>query len=362
MTERLIWQTPVSEDCYMVGHRNPDSLLQCNTYLRSFAGKGPSPVHWVVDPGSQIDYSSVRMHLLAHVGDLKTLRFFSINHQDPDVVGNLTFLTQENGELAGLTTEDTWRLVRHLNVHPKTMYFTNKARQNLVTLPAGQRIQVVPTPFCHFRGAVAYYDLESQVLFTGDLFAGLNKPKRVQLCAEEEDWPGIAQFHQIYMPSNTAVAFAIRQIRALKPAVKVIAPQHGFVLTGDVMHVFMDRLEKLPVGMDLLPSELDERYAGAYDEVLQEILHLATMELGHDAVIGQLRHLPDDHGLRQLLDLSGRQVRLLRHGITALPLLVDELGRTQYKGFVSALKSAALEECARRGAPLPQMGIGLEGE
>lgn len=362
MTEPTFWQTPISEGCYMVGHRNPESLLQCNTYLRSFSGKGPTPAHWVVDPGSQIDYTSVRMHLLAHVGDLKALRFFSINHQDPDVVGNLTFLTQENRELAGLATEDTWRLVRHLNVHPKNIHFTNKARHNLVTLPAGQRIQVVPTPFCHFRGAVAYYDLESQVLFTGDLFGGLNKPKRVQLYAEESDWPGIAQFHQIYMPSNAALAFAIRQIRALRPVVKVVAPQHGFVLKGDVMHSFMDRLEKLPVGMDLLPSELDERYASDYNEVVQTVVHLASLELGREAVIEQLQHLPADHELRQTLDLSGRQVRLLRHGILSLPLLVEELSRHKYPGFASALKSAVLEECITRGAPLPSMGVGLEGE
>lgn len=362
MADQPIWQTPLSDGCYMVGHRNPDSLLQCNTYLRSFSGQGPRTAHWVVDPGSQVDYPSVRKHLLSYVGELKALNFFSINHQDPDVVGNLAFLTRENAHLAGLATEDTWRLVRHLNIHPKTMYFTNKARHNLVTLPTGQCIRVVPTPFCHFRGAVAYFDLESQVLFTGDLFAGLNRPNRVQLYGEEEDWPGIAQFHQIYMPSNLAVAYAIRQIQALDPPVKVIAPQHGFVLSGDFMHVVMDRLAKLPVGMDLLPSELDERYASEYDEILQEVVHLASIELGREAVIEQLHRLPADHELRQALDLSGRQVRLLRHGITVLPILVEELSRHQYKGFAAALKSAVLEECVRRGTPIPSMGVGLEGE
>lgn len=33
---------PVREGCWMVGHRNPHSLLQCNTYVRSFE-EGSTP-------------------------------------------------------------------------------------------------------------------------------------------------------------------------------------------------------------------------------------------------------------------------------------------------------------------------------
>jgi glyoxylase-like metal-dependent hydrolase (beta-lactamase superfamily II) len=362
MVDKPDWQCPIREGCFMVGHRNPNSLLQCNTYLRRFSTKGGKPAYWVVDPGSQVDYPHVRSHLLEHVGELAALSFFSINHQDPDVVGNLTFLTRENTDLVGLATEDTWRLVRHLNVHPKKMYFTNKATQNLVKLPGGQDIEVLPTPFCHFRGAVCYYDPETQILFSGDLFGGLNRPSRVQLYGEEADWPGIAQFHQIYMPSNAALAYAIRQVRGLKPAVQVIAPQHGFVLVGDFMHSVMDRLEKLPVGLDLLPSELDERYVTSYNEVLQDVIHLASMELGRDAVIVELQRLPSDHDLKKHLEIKGRDIRLLNHGITALPLVVEELGRNRHQGFVSLLKSTTLEGCSKRHAPLPQMGVGIEGE
>lgn len=220
------WKEPIREDCFMVGERHPEALLQCNTYLRTFRGDGQT-YHWCIDPGSQVDYAAIRKHLIALIGEIKAIRLFSINHQDPDVVGNLTFLTRENPDMAGLTTEDTWRLVRHLRLHPKKMYFANKVGHDHVKLPGKHRIEIVPTPFCHFRGAVAFYDPESRILFTGDLFAGLNQPGRVQLYAEEDDWPGIAQFHQIYMPSRSAVAFAIRQIRALKPAVRIIAPQHG---------------------------------------------------------------------------------------------------------------------------------------
>ena len=354
------WTKPIVEGCYMIGRRNPTSLLQCNTYLRSYERSGKSPIHWCVDPGSQIDYPEVRQHLLEHIGEMKALRMFSINHQDPDVVGNLTFLTQENDRLVGVATEDVWRLVRHLNVHPGHLYFANKTRDNLIKLPSGQRIQVVPTPFCHFRGAMAFFDPESQVLFSGDLFGGLNAPGRVHLYGKEADWPGIAQFHQIYMPARIAVAHAIQQVRALRPRVKVIAPQHGFILRGAFMDQVLERLEQLPVGLDLLPGELDERFLADYDEVLRVVLDEAIQELGQSEVMRTLHTLPDDHELRECLELAGDMVRLTRHGIRALPLLVDALSKDQSEDLRSLLKTKVLQGCMDRGAPLPQVGIGLE--
>ncbi len=362
MSEMPLWRTPIQEGCFMVSPRYPDSLLQCNTYLRTFESQGRSPLHWCVDPGSRIDYPVIRKRLQEHTGEISAIQLFSVNHQDPDVVGNLTYLTRENPEMAGMMAEDTWRLVRHLNVYPKMLYFSNRVGPKKMTLPVGHRIRAVPTPFCHFRGAVAYYDLESQVLFTGDLFAGLNKPGRVQLYGEEEDWSGIAQFHQIYMPTRAAVAYAIRQIRALRPRVKIIAPQHGFVLKGDFMHQVMERLEKLRVGMDLLPKELDARYLKAYGEVLDEVIAAASAIVGRDTVIERLRKLPRTHALHRYLKIGRNQVNLVRKGIIALPLVVEVLREIlQVADFVALLKSTVLEGCIQRKAPLPQLGVGSEG-
>jgi eukaryotic-like serine/threonine-protein kinase len=358
MLEAPTWQIPIGHGCFMVGRRDPHSVLQCNTYLRTFLGKG-SPMHWCVDPGSRIDFPHVRRHLLEHIGDLSALRLFSINHQDPDVVGNLPNLVRANPRISGLTSEDTWRLVRHLNVKPKRLFFVNKIKRNSVPLLKGQHIQVVPTPFCHFRGAMALYDPDIRVLFSGDLFGGLNVPGRVQLFGEEADWPGIAQFHQIYMPTREALVYAIRQIRALKPAVEFIAPQHGFVLQGAFMHEVMDRLERLPVGLDLLASELDERYLAGYQEVLQELLEVAGREVGRDEIIARLRKLPREHELNRLLKISGTQVALRKQGIRALPLMIDVLSSDQLEGFRPLLTSCVLQGCTQRQIPLPQVGIGL---
>lgn len=343
----------------MVGHRNPMSLLQCNTYLRSFQ-QGKTSVNWCVDPGSQIDYPHIRKHLLEHLGSLKAIHLFSINHQDPDVVGNLIFLSRDNRHLTGFVSEDTWRLVRHLRIRPKEMHFTNKIGHHSIHLPSGQRIQVLPTPFCHFRGAVAYYDPDSRILFSGDLFGGLNKPGRVQLYGEEADWSGIAQFHQIYMPTRSAVAHAIRQVRALRPKVDVIAPQHGFLLKGDFMHSVLDRLEKLPVGMDLLTRELDKQFLKEYQAVLVEILYCAAGYSSRARVLQVLNELPKDHYLRRCLHIDPTQVHLTKNGIRALPLVIHELTGGKANGLAMELKSAALESCIVHKVPLPDLGVGME--
>lgn len=352
-------KTQVVEGCHMVGRRNPDSILQCNTYLRTFDAGG-TRTHWCVDPGSALDYSVVQQNLLNHLGDLNELHLFSLNHQDPDVVSNLPFLAQENTHLAGVVSEDVWRLVRHLNVSPKKLYFTAKAHDNRLRLSGGHQIQIVPTPFCHFRGAVAYYDLETRVLFSGDLFAGLNHPGRIQLWAEEEDWSGIAQWHQIYMPSRASVEFSIRQIRALRPAVEIIAPQHGCLLTGDFMNIVLDRLASLPVGMDLLPFELDERYFAGYREVFKEVIHEVARQIGRNETFALLANLPVEHELNQYIRRDRNSASLACCGIRALPLLLEELSRKQPPSFLSRLKDLVLGRCLELALPIPQLGVGVE--
>jgi glyoxylase-like metal-dependent hydrolase (beta-lactamase superfamily II) len=121
-----------------------------------------------------------------------------------------------------MLTEDVWRLVQHLSVRPGKLHFPPALGSRPQILPLGIAWQPVPTPFCHFRGAMAWYDPESRILFSGDLFGGLNQLGRVHLFAEEADWSGIAQFHQIYMPREIP-RFTIRRC-ALSPAVQTIAP------------------------------------------------------------------------------------------------------------------------------------------
>lgn len=348
----------IAERCWMIGHRNPTSLLQCNTYLRLFPGarQGTSIC---IDPGSQFDAPVIEANIASLVGDAG-IDYITVNHQDPDVTGNLATLCQSNPAATVMMTEDAWRLVQHLRVHPGHLEFPRaigNSRQNLV---GGIAWQPVPTPFCHFRGAMAWYDAESRTLFSGDLFGGLNQLGRVHLFAEESDWSGIAQFHQIYMPTREVLRYTLRQIRSLSPAVKIIAPQHGHVIAGDLVPLFMERMENLLVGYDLLTLELDEKFNSEFGELVESLIEYAQEVMGESEVNQRLKASTMKDGLEDCLTSSGHKWSVKRAGYTCVTLVFARLAEGEEFSFVNELRNRVLRFCSERSAPVPPIGWGLE--
>lgn len=350
----------VAESCWMVGYRNPTSLLQCNTYLRQFPGarQGTSIC---IDPGSQFDSAVIESNLQTLTGDAG-LDFITVNHQDPDVTGNLPALCERNPAATVMLTADTWRLVQHLLVHPGQLNFPPALESRLAWLPGGVAWQPVPTPFCHFRGAMAFYDPEARILFSGDLFGGLNLLGRVHLFAEEADWAGIAHFHQIYMPTRDVLRYAVRQIRALTPAVEIIAPQHGHVIAGDLVPLFLDRMENLPVGHDLLSMELDERLTSEYSELVELLVNYTREVMGAAAVEQRLGAKTVSDGLEECLAADGHEWRVKRAGYSCATKVFARLAASEEHSFVSELRDRVLRFCSQRSVPVPPVGWGLEME
>jgi glyoxylase-like metal-dependent hydrolase (beta-lactamase superfamily II) len=350
---------PVAERCWMIGHRNPASLLQCNTYLRIFPGARHG-TSICVDPGSQFDATVVESNIQDLTGG-SGLDFITVNHQDPDVTGNLPSLCESNPDATVILTEDTWRLVQHLLVSPGALSFPHAFSSRLQTLPGGIGWQPVPTPFCHFRGAMAFYDPESQILFSGDLFGGLNQVGRIHLFAEEGDWGGIAQFHQIYMPSREILRYAVRQIRALRPAVKMIAPQHGHVITGDLLPLFLDQMEQLFVGYDLLALELDEQYEREYGDLVSLIIDDAMALIGEKQVSALLSATTFEDELDQLLTKKGERWRARRSPYACSAKVFFRLAHDKGPALVNQMRNAVLRFCCDNSVPVPPIGWGMEG-
>ncbi len=349
----------VREGCWMVGHRNPASLLQCNTYVRSFE-RGSSPVHVCVDPGSQFDYSVIESNITQLLGDVGELHSFSLNHQDPDVIGNAGFLCEANPNISVMVTEDVWRLAQHMLFKPSRVHFANPARSEMTIIGDQHRWQLVPTPFCHFRGAMAFYDPELRTLFTGDLFGGLNQLGLVHLEAREEDWLGIAQFHQIYMPTREALRYAIRQIKSLNPVVEVIAPQHGHVITGDLVHLFMERMYDLLVGHDLLALELDGRFLEKYRDVVANLIDAAAETMGREEAVARVLSQEPADGLEQMIRCDGDDLILTQQGYEAVVKVLARLSQREPSDAVNALRSNVLRSCSELEVPIPPIGAGVE--
>ncbi len=349
----------VRPQCWMVGYRNPASLLQCNTYIRSFDG-GSSPLHVCVDPGSQFDYPVIEANIRQLLGDVGEVRAFSVNHQDPDVIGNAGYFCQANPNIGMVVTEEVWRLAQHLKLQPHRVHFANAARSSRMVLGDQHPWQLVPTPFCHFRGAMAFYDPEIRTLFSGDLFGGLNRLGQVHLVAEEADWMGIAQFHQIYMPTREALRYAVRQIRALAPAIDVIAPQHGHIITGDLIPLFLERMHELLVGFDLLAVELDADYVGRYQEVLYRMMGRAAATMGPEEVLDRVSANAPGDGLEQLVRIQGLEVKIEREGYSVVAKIFARLTLREPPEFANELRSEVLAACTDVEAPIPSIGVGVE--
>ena len=95
---------------------------------------------------------------------------------------------------------------------------------------------------------------ETRTLFSGDLFGGIAASG---LMATGADWAGVKAFHELYMPSNEALRLAVKRIRELSPPPLMIAPQHGGILSGPLVEQFLQKMNDLRVGLDILGS-LDE--------------------------------------------------------------------------------------------------------
>lgn len=267
----------ISDGVHWVG-TGSKSFLSRNSYLRTFNGGGKS-LNLLIDPGPPVDLDVVTHKVTEVIGSIQKLNMIFINHQDPDVVGNVAYLCKMNPQNYVLATEDTWRLVSLFGLDPKIFRAVERFNHYRVAFPTGHRLQFVPTPFCHFRGACMLYDLESRILFTGDFLGGIAS---MGLFASEASWAGIKAFHQLYMPSNDALKLAVQRIRALSPAPIMLAPQHGGIITGELMETFLSRLEALPVGLDIIGT-IEEKLPMLI-EAVNEILTASRAILGEEQV------------------------------------------------------------------------------
>jgi serine/threonine-protein kinase len=256
---------------YWVGRRH-GRMLECNAYLRVWKRDG-TEISLLVDPGPPKDLEIVTSKVETVIGSLKRLDFVFLNHQDPDVASNAAPMQQGAPRARVLCSEDTFRLAQFYGLDASRYTPTESFAGGRMTLATGHDVVLIPTPFCHFRGAVMLYDPQSRILFSGDLFGGA---RASDMLATDRSWPGVEMFHQVYMPSRRALALAVGAIRKLDPQPVLIAPQHGALVSGDDVPRMLDRIEQLEVGLDLLEASAEDgRFIAAANDLVHELTELA---------------------------------------------------------------------------------------
>jgi len=236
--------------------RSDEDDFHRNVYLKRFMGGNGEVVSMLFDPGTRHEIPQITEITKKLIGGIQNLDLIFLSHQDPDLTANLGALLTSAPKSRVVSAIDTWRLIKTYGIPENRFLAVENFRNKIMRIAkTGHRVQFVPAYFCHFRGAVMFYDFESQVLFSGDFLAGLNSRSGNGIWATEESWEGISVMHQIYMPTKEALEGTISRVSMLNPMPEVIAPQHGDVIKGELVVEFLTRLMKLDVGLELLRKE-----------------------------------------------------------------------------------------------------------
>ena len=310
----------ISDGTYWVGRRE-GVLLECNIYLRVFRQNGHPVVNLVVDPGPPSHLMALTQKIARVIGHVSKVNLLFINHQDPDVATNSGYLQKMNPRMSILCSEDTWRLIRFHGLDPQRFHPTERYGRQGVVLSSGHHLQFVPTPYCHFRGATMLYDLETRILYTGDLFGGLSHTPN--FWADERNWEGMKAFHQIYMPVQEALRLAVQSIRKLDPKPLILAPQHGALIQGKWIDHYLDRIESLPVGLNLLmDSHQTKNYLDAMNELLDELRGM----IGEAPVREAMQTFEGDGSHAKLISIDRQRVQAIKIDLgTAIDLFIRQL-------------------------------------
>lgn len=354
-TEDLNGPLEISADTWWVGRRE-GSLLERNIFLRSFRQNGKPVVNMLIDPGPPADLMTLTKKVGQVIGNLRNVNLVFANHQDPDVAYNAGYLQKLNPNISVVCSEDTWRLIRFYDLDPKRYYATERFKRQALNLTTGHELRFVPTPFCHFRGATMLYDLESRILFTGDLFGGLSYVP--ELWADERHWEGMKAFHQIYMPVQEAMALAVRSIRALDPKPVMLAPQHGALITGQWIDFFLDRLENLPVGLNLLlDSQQKDNYLAAMNELLMEL----SRGVGAGPIAQAMKVFGEDNSISSVIHADAKGVRDIRiDPSTAIDIFIRRLHELIPEQS-DLVEMATVKVLLGRNIPLPDAMASIQG-
>ena len=168
------------------------------------------------------------------------------HHYDPDLCGNIPNFEEiiDKKDLKILSHKYNNPFIRHYSV--TAPLFCVEEMNFIYKFSSGRELKFVMIPYSHVVGNFITFDEKSGVLFTSDLFGSFAVEWDLYLelaedcynctnyfkCPNNKSYcplPDLLKFHQIMMTSEKALKHSINEID--KMPVKIIAPQHGSIIT-----------------------------------------------------------------------------------------------------------------------------------
>lgn len=252
--------TELCKNVFWIGDAEQIHALQCNPYL---VIDGDEAV--LFDPGSPLDFENVFRNI-TEITPVENIKYVVLSHQDPDLCGSLPLL-EKKGLKASVVCH--WRssvIIRYYGI-VSPFHLVDQNNFNL-QLSSGRIFQFIHAPYLHFPGSLLTYDIDSKILFSGDLFGAFSA--NWSLYAGDGYGEAMEAFHEGYMPSNDI----LRPVMALLLSMDIsaIAPQHGSIIKKDV-NEYIKRLRDLECGTFLAPIKKAIASIGGYLGLCNKILN-----------------------------------------------------------------------------------------
>jgi len=236
----------ITKNIYWVGIYVNDDVFQCHTYL---IVDGDESI--IVDSGSMLEFEEVKAKIES-VTDLKNIKYIIAHHQDPDVCSNITAFEQaiQRDDLLIVTHPRNITLIKHYGIK-SSYYDIEKYDYQLHT--KNHSLEFLTTPYAHAPGAFTTYDKKSKILFSSDIFGGLEISWH--FWANDDYFKEIKLFHEDYMPSQDILYYALEKFKKLD--LEIIAPQHGSLIKKRCIAPLIEKLENLKCGLYIEGSYKD---------------------------------------------------------------------------------------------------------
>lgn len=207
----------------------------------------------ILDPGGNLAYNELQVGMLRYFPPSKLTAILA-SHADPDIIASL----------------DRWMTSTAAKVYISALWERfaphfckpGKTEGRIIGIPdRGMRIKLgqndlvaLPAHFLHSEGNFQFWDPVSRILFSGDLGVSLGGNPGSFITSLADALPRIEPFHRRYMVSNKALRLWAQMVKALP--IEMIVPQHGAPMRGAAVREFIEWVQNLACGIDLM-SERD---------------------------------------------------------------------------------------------------------
>ena len=229
----------IAKNTYWIGEYLKDDPFQCHPYLIL---NGDESI--LIDPGSMLEARTI-IKKAKQLISLHKIKYIILHHQDPDVAAAVPAIEKliAREDLEVVTHGSVSLFLRHYNI--KSKFYNFEEHNNQLETDNGFKIKFLTTPYCHAPGAFVSYCVKSKLLFSGDIFGGLQTPWK--LYADENYFNEARKFHELYIPSRDIFNYALQKIEKLD--IDLIAPQHGSLIKKEYIRPLIDKMKNLECGL-----------------------------------------------------------------------------------------------------------------